>query len=416
LVSGTQLGYSPVHVQAGLDYIDAHAYWNHPHFPGKPWDSKNWTVHNVALVNSPDGTLASLAGRRVAGMPFTVSEYNHPEPNQYAAEGFPMIAAFGAFQGWDGIFTFTYSHDTDFEPRKITGYFDVKGDTPRLVHMPACAAMFLRGDVAPATPTFVWPLSAEAERKKLYETLSAWKLTAADFGFMPPIFGPQVYMDCGIAADIGKGKPLGARNITTLFERMEPGRKIDYGLCYLIWGYGGIAEGKGYFGVDSPRTKLFTGVPVGHTLIRNRDGHTFYFGEQCQQPEVTLRIGATQLNWATVSMVCIDGEGFDKPGRILIAATGLCQNEGAKLEHLKGDNVTLGNQWGSEPVMCEGIPAEITLPVDGGRVQFYPLDESGNRRQAAPVESHNDGSKQGGRAHLKLDPKYKTLWYEAVIR
>ena len=30
LVSGTQLGYSPVGIQAGLDYIDAHAYWNHP--------------------------------------------------------------------------------------------------------------------------------------------------------------------------------------------------------------------------------------------------------------------------------------------------------------------------------------------------------------------------------------------------
>ena len=26
------------------------------------------------------------------------------------------------------------------------GYFDVKGDPVKLVHMPACAALFLRGD------------------------------------------------------------------------------------------------------------------------------------------------------------------------------------------------------------------------------------------------------------------------------
>ena len=116
LVSGTQLSYSPVHVQAGLDYIDAHAYWKHPHFPGRPWDPNNWYVENVAMVNSPGGTLTSLAARRVAGMAYTVSEYNHPAPNSYAAEGFPMIAALAAHQAWDGMFSFTYSHNTEFEP------------------------------------------------------------------------------------------------------------------------------------------------------------------------------------------------------------------------------------------------------------------------------------------------------------
>lgn len=80
LVSGTQLSYSPVHVQAGLDYIDAHSYWNHPHFPGRPWDPSNWYVRNVALVNSPGGTLAGLAARRVSGMAYTVSEYNQNCP------------------------------------------------------------------------------------------------------------------------------------------------------------------------------------------------------------------------------------------------------------------------------------------------------------------------------------------------
>jgi glycosidase len=63
---------------------------------------------NIALVNTPGGTLTGLAARRVAGKPYTVSEYNHPAPNQYVAEGFPMIAAFGAFQGWDGVFSFDY--------------------------------------------------------------------------------------------------------------------------------------------------------------------------------------------------------------------------------------------------------------------------------------------------------------------
>jgi hypothetical protein len=394
LVSGTQLGYSPVHIQAGLDYLDAHAYWNHPRFPGRPWDPKNWTVRNVALVNSPGGTLASLAARRVAGMAYTVSEYNHPEPNQYAAEGFPMIAAFGALQSWDAIFSFSYSHNAEFEPRKITGFFNINSPTPRLAHMPACAAMFLRGDVASARQTVVAPLSLEAERQKLHETLNARKLTADNLGL-----DPQLSLLHGMALEIGKGKPPAASGVTGRLPARathalpKDAAQFVSDTGQLRWDV--AQQGAGFFVADTPRTKLFTG------FVR---GRTFELGD------VRLKIGPTRLDWATVSMVCIDGEGFDKPGRVLIAATGLAQNQGAELKRLGGDDVTLGNQWGSEPVLCEGVPAEVVLPVASGRVRFYPLDESGGRRAAAPATAQAD------KTLLVLDPKYTTVWYEVQVR
>ena len=61
-----------------MDYIDDHAYWQHPHFP-PPWDPKNWTMCQRGLGQQPRGTLGRWPARRVAGMPFTVSEYNHPQ-------------------------------------------------------------------------------------------------------------------------------------------------------------------------------------------------------------------------------------------------------------------------------------------------------------------------------------------------
>ena len=383
LVSGTQLSYSPVYVQAGLDYIDAHSYWNHPSFPNRPWDRRDWFVRNVALVNSPGGTLASLAARRVDGMAYTVSEYNHPEPNVYSAEGFPMIAAFGAFQAWDGIFPFTYSHDTQFEPRQITGFFDVKGVTPRIAHMAACAALFLRGDAAVAKDSVFVPLSREAEKKKLHETLSPWRLTAGDFGV-----DPQMALLHRVALKIGDDLPaaigMALKDNTATYVSDTAQLRWDVS-----------REGAGYFTADTPHTKLFTGFVAGRT---------FELGD------VTLRIGKTRLDWATVSMVAVDGEGFDKPGRILIAATGWAQNRGAELEDLGGDRVTLRDQWGSEPVLCEGIPAEIRLPATADRVRFYPLDESGNRRAAVRC------TESDGKTVLTLDPRHHTVWYEAMIR
>ncbi len=385
IVSGTQLSYSPPHVQAKLDYIDAHSYWKHPVFPGRAWDSSNWYVENVAMVNDPPGTLGGLAARRVAGMGYTVSEYNHPAPIQYAAEGFPMIAAFAAFQNWDGVFTFAYSHNDDFEPERQHGYFDIKADPTRLVHHPASAAMLIRGDVAPAAETIAVPVGRDTERQQLYRTLSPWTITAGHFGARTrDSLRHQLVMDLSGEAEPGEPDAGPAADEADVFLS-------DTG--QLRWDVS--RAGAGYFTVDSPRTKLFTGFVAGRT---------FELGD------VRLAIGPTRLDWATVSMTVIQGEGFDKPGRLLIAATGLVQNRGAELESLGGDRVTLGTRWGSPPILCEGIPAEIALPLSADRVRFYPLDPAGNRREAIEVESRD------GQTILPLGPQHRTLWYEVQVR
>lgn len=384
LVSGTQLNYSPVHIQAGLDYIDAHAYWNHPSFPGRPWDPRNWWVRNLALVNSPAGTLGGLAVRRVAGLPFTVSEYNHPAPNEYAAEGLPMLAAVAAFQDWDGIFSFTYSHDTDFEPARITGFFDIKGDTAKLAHLPACAAMFLRGDVKPGGQLVLVPLSPQREKQVLYETLNVWNLNAQYLGFEPRL---AVLRRVGLDIQPAAASPAVADELPAELPEL----RSDTG--QIRWN---VPEpGKGHFIVDTQRSKLFTGFtrPEGFELGNLR-----------------LHVGQTRLGWATVSLVCIDGEGFDQPGRVLVAATGVVKNTGAELARLAGDRVTLADRWGSAPILCEGVPATIRLPLPASRVRYYPLDPSGARGPALEADE------QDGQAVIKLDPQHRTVWYEIEIR
>jgi len=395
LVAGTQMGYSPAHVQAALDYVDAHSYWQHPTFPGRPWDSRDWYVRNVALVNEPGGTLSRLAATRIAGKPYTVSEYNHPAPISYAAEGFPMIAAIGALQGWDGIYSFAYSHNNRFEPQRFDGFFDIKSDPTRLVHTPACVALFVRGDVAPAKQSLLAPLPRAAERRKLHETQSPWTLTTGAFGV-----DPQVALQHAIGLDLREAErqetvgQVGNLPHAPAKKDAEKRRTYASDTGQLRWDLS--KPGAGYFVADTPRTKLFTG---------------FVRGRQFTLGDVTLRIGPTRLDWATVSMVAIDGEDVGgKPGRVLIAATGLAQNTDAQLEDLGDNRVTLRNRWGREPILCEGIPATIVVPAAPDRVRLYPLDAAGNRREALSV------SAEGGRAKLELAAKHQTLWYEAEIR
>ena len=67
-----------------------------------------WDVKNEPMAGAPDGgTLPGLAAQRVAGKPFLCTEYNHPAPNTYSAETFPLLCAFAALQDWDGVFAFS---------------------------------------------------------------------------------------------------------------------------------------------------------------------------------------------------------------------------------------------------------------------------------------------------------------------
>ena len=380
LVSGTQLSYSPVHIQAGLDYIDAHSYWQHPAFPGRPWDPENWYVRNVALVNSPGGTLAGLANRRVEGFAFTVSEYNHPAPNQFAAEGFPMIAAFGAFQDWDGIFSFTYSHSRDYEPRKITGFFDIKSEVAKLVHMPACAAMFFRGDVQPAKQAVIVGLSREKERSILRETLNPWTLTVDRLG-----------VPSSMSLLHRVAMTLDGKSLTSEIPQLPAEQKVFVAdtqeICWDV-----SQAGAGVFLVNTPRTKIVTGFPAGRAF--NLGG-------------VKVQIGETLLGWATVSLTVLEGNSFDQPARVLLAVTGKVQNTGWDFRQ-EGERATVGRRWGDEPILCEGVSGRITLPVPASRVKVYALDESGKRKANLSVVA-------GEQAIIEIGPQYQTLWYEIEI-
>ncbi|MGN1273303.1 MAG: hypothetical protein ACI4UF_01820, partial [Thermoguttaceae bacterium] len=66
---------------------------------------------------------------------------------------------------------------------------------------------------------------------------------------------------------------------------------------------------------------------------------------------------------------------------------------------------------GHAPLMCEGIPAKLTLEVPAGKtVKFYPLDENANRKEAVEAKMLD-----ATHAVIEISSKYKTLWYEIVL-
>lgn len=384
VVFGTIVGCSTPNLQAKLDAIDTHSYWQHPHFPGRPWDSENWTVNNRTMVNEAGGTLPGLALRRVVGKPHNVTEYNHSAPNTFGSEGFMLLAAYGALQDWDAIYAFSYCHRSDdWDTKRIPNFFDIDQHPTKMATLISAVAMFVRGDVKPAQQQIVVPLNKENEVDALRKS-SAWQLVHAG--------------------------SVGVSNITALTHRVAiaPNRDSDGAglpkmqrdsLRYaadtgeLVWDLSN--KGRGVVTVNAPKSKAVIGYG---------GGKRFDLGGVILEPGATMQDG-----WCTVSVTAMEGDISAGNSRLLITATGYAENTGMGWKSTEKNSV--GRNWGSPPSLVEGVPARITLPLPAARVQVWSLDERGQRQTSVPVQAVPDG-----KAVIAIGAQWKTLWYEVDVK
>jgi hypothetical protein len=317
------------------DFVDMHAYWQHPQFPGRPWDGGNWRIPNTPMVaDKSGGNLARLAVYRVAGKPFTVTEYDHPAPSQYAAEMFPMIASFAALQDWDGLFQFDWGGG-DADSRRITGYFSLQQHPAKLAFLPAAALMFRRGDVEAARASALLNIPAARVEELTAENISmsaAWK-------------------QAGVAAS----DLLNHR----LELRFTPGGKLKAEVANaaaspVAWD----AEARLYT-VDAPAIKAVVGRCTGRTT---------------RLGGVEFDVTTNPNNFAVLTLSAVDGQPVTRSRRLLLAAAGNVENT---VMGWNADHTSVGTRWGSAPTICEGITARISLAAVARSAKVYALDGAG---------------------------------------
>ncbi|MCB0666118.1 MAG: carbohydrate binding domain-containing protein, partial [Saprospiraceae bacterium] len=140
--------YEP-YTHQGLDYIDDHAYWDHPRFPNVAWSPTDWIINNQSMLsNDYLGTIPGIfGGYQIQSKPFTISEYNHPQPNIYQIEMVPVLAGYGSFHGADGFMFFEYNggDPADWTTDAQLNYFATHRNTPVMALFPIFSYAFQHG-------------------------------------------------------------------------------------------------------------------------------------------------------------------------------------------------------------------------------------------------------------------------------
>ncbi|MBN1359777.1 MAG: carbohydrate binding domain-containing protein [Sedimentisphaerales bacterium] len=367
LVTGTVV-FGPLgqYAQSDMDFVDSHAYWQHPRFPGRPWDAGNWIVEQRPMTDHPEqATLFRVAAERLAGKPFTLSEYNHPAPLDAQAECVPMVASFAAAQDWDGVWLYTYSHSSDNWAREhLNSYFDIDTNPAKWGFMRAGAALFRYGGVA--------PLNGIA-----YSSLVSGDGVVNELATLHLRHGSDMLRTTGLLREaMLKGQYIAAisgRN--EQYDIRSPGALTQWT----------VDQGKGIYTVQSRAGSVHVGHAEQLTAASNG----------------TITIDAPEFVALTIAALDdkerIPLAGYDQ---ILVTACGRCENTGMGFSD---DRRTVGRNWGEAPVQIEPVEGRVVLPRGWWTCQALAPD--GSPKQPVPV------SYEDNRGILKLSPQFATMWY-----
>jgi len=383
LVAETQAYYSGV---AGVvreaevsDFIDMHSYWEHPSFPGKSWSRTDWLIRNSSMVSDKKGgTLLSFGQHRVAGMPLTISEYDHPAPSFFCAEMFPMLNSVSAFQDFDGIYHFTFDHP--YDKGRIDNFFSNAGHPLKQVFVPVGAVLFRMGAVKPGQNPVHLNLPKESVVPNLVKYGDKIRLHVSNMRY--------IWDEAGAQASLISTRPMdviiGGSDLK-LSEAVEtPAGPWVSETGEIIWDNADSTQA--VFKVDAPSAKAAVGYIGGKVIDLGN---------------ITVAMDTTPYNWAAITLTSLDSKPVEESSKILLVAAGRAENTDWKWNENK---TSLGGDWGNAPTRVEGIPAWITFR-NTGIFRVQTLDPAGNPGNEIKV------NKNGKAFIFGIGAQYKTLWY-----
>src|SRR5262245_48095616 len=353
-----------------LDIVDGHTYWQHPGPRGIP---------NTPMVNAPlQSTVVELSRTAFAGKPYTVSEVNHPFPNDYASEGIPILAAYSALQDWDGVFWYTFEpkaspkDSVDWKP-VVGDPFDISHNPVKMPQLAAGAMMFVRGDVRNARQV----IRRSYSRKQVQDSI---RLPGTEKSYFTPGFPLSLRLRHGSRIASLDGEP------TAKIELRETDPIVsDTG--ELVWAVS--PETGGLVTVDTERTQAAIGFVKAH-------------GKKLRHlaPEVNNR-------FCSLTLSALDAKPFARSSRLLLVAGAAVTNTGAEWNETR----SALKQWGTSPTLIEPVTGHLLLRnIEGARsVTIAALDGRG-LRIGAPVQAMK--TPEGWRVQLG---EQVTTWYEINV-
>ncbi|MDR1011160.1 MAG: glycosyl hydrolase family 5 [Opitutaceae bacterium] len=394
--ANSQSTQSQAFLREHYDYVDNHAYWDHPKFPEKEWTAP-FAFHQGKATAGKVSEPRQLFATRAFGRPFTVTEFNFCRPNRHRHEGAVLMPAYAGLQDWDALCNFQYAKDRESAlDGAMDNYFALANDPIGNIGDRLGALLFLRADIAPARNAIAWaarPASAFSDQWLRYPDAFSFLGLVSRIGAFtgePADVLARARADkaAGITAVVfGEGKnipppdtvPAGAYpandrlHTALLRDGVLPAGSINAGATHFKSDTGEIElnTGAGFLKVVTPRSELFV-VPARADLTGG----------------IVSITGNT--TGAAINVVSLDGKPLAESRRILVTHLTDAIPQGATFG---APDRKLIYEWGAGPHLVHRGEASLTLRLPaaaGGEWKAWAVDATGARVREIPLRKEND--------------------------
>jgi hypothetical protein len=253
-----------------------------------------------------------------------VSETNHPFPNDWASEGIPILAAYGALQDWDAIIMYTFEPklSPDWKPY-VGDPFDISLDPVRMTEMATGALMFLRGDVRTARETVTRTYSKE-------QILESRKLPRTEAPYYTPGFPLALPLEHAVRIQSLDGAPTAKMTASGANPIVSDTRELSW---YTSPGKTGLVT------VDTDRTQALIGfVKANAKTLKNLSAEV-------------------ANNFASLVLSSMDGKPIAQSAKLLLTAGSRVSNTNLKWNEAH----TRTASQGESPSLIEPVTGTVML-------------------------------------------------------
>ena len=403
------------------DYVEMHAYCDHPTFPERQWGlpCRVGCENPVRQrTHSMDSGAMGATLKRIFGKPFCVTEMNYCGPNPHRAAGGLLFGAEAAAQDWSGVWRFDWAQSKWGLQEPGSGYcglFDTQSDPLRTASERIAAALFLRGDLAPCADAYaVWlppskitgTFDGESRQLNTPWPQLAWR---ARLGTVWSEERPDWARWVDPYPDYYKRMPPVADDIP---QRAAPVADIPPRSDIAL------DREAGWFTVATPRTCAVFAEGGAHEAGALRV--ELLGGSGAESPVVVP--GDTAPASATLWASSLDGGPLAESRHVLVGMLTDLRNTGMEAEDggvgassLSGGPTILVRKWGGLPYLVRRGSARVELAAAPGDWKAWALSQGGRRLAEIPVAFAD-----GGRIALELDtaavPGAATLFWELERR
>jgi hypothetical protein len=388
------------------EVVENNGYWNHPtggfRVPVGFHDGEMVKLdprkdHKMAFSQN---LISKFAGSKVAGKPFMVTEWNVCYPTAFRSDAMLTLAAYGAYQDWDGLILFSYAHqasETFADKDKIEGFFDSYND-PAMWGMAGIASAVFQGKYIAPPKTKVEITYAEKDR-----TAASWhnNVYYNSLAFMTGVSVrfAEAGEDCACSdANIvleNKNHVGNFNKDDTEFTDMIDASLKKSGLLDKKFGYidgsfindaGEIIYDftNGVLAVDTDKLKALCGYIKGQRSVSG----------------VKTNI---ENEKAAITVISRDGKDICDSEEILVAVIGSCSNS-----DMVWEDKTLVHP-GNGPTLIEKIKGKFIIKSNKNLCRAFALDTTGKRAETLEVtEKHGDFC-------IDLNSKTDTIYYELEL-